>query len=228
MTDRETVDIGELIELLGIPEVEDQFWKKLQSVKTDVFSKHIMGYREKKSEFRRRILEGMRVMSKDGGGVGAECNNEPYWFEMMLYREQPCLWNITVLEPQPPPFYDRHEIVPVEVFKCIDEAPVDPDTIRMPPGIRSELYGKTYDLKFMRFSRNHAFGAIMENNEGRAKRYLEMDYSFNESMDMAYREFFSYMRRFPDIRDHFFNEFFYVIKPMQDREFIVIKQNEEV
>lgn len=214
MIDRNTIDITELIEILAIPEIEDLIWNRLESLKTDEPAKLIRRYREKKRALKQEIFENKR---KEAAESGKELQDDLRWFEMVLFNAESHLWKITEIEPLPLRFYDKMEVIPSEVINAVEESPVDPGMVRSLTNLRSDLAGMSFDVTFVRCSRNNAFGTIRENPGSREKRHQAQDYSFNENLDMAYEVFFTYMKRYPDIRDYFFNEFFNIIKPMRDR-----------
>lgn len=215
--DSETINIDDLIELLAIPQVEEHFRNRFEWLKYDEHSKYIRAYREKKEALRQEIFENRRrEMEMPGIGAGGEL----YWFEMVCFNEASCSWRVTKLDPQPLPLCDRSEIIPADVIEYIDESPVDPGELRTLPGVYSAIYGRSYDLVFLRFSRNHAFGTIRESSESRQKRHQERVYTGEEKMDTDYEIFFAYMRRYPEVQEYLFNVFFNIIKPMHDRRFI--------
>lgn len=217
ITDRETINIDDLIELLAIPQVEEHFRNRFEWLKYDEHSKYIEAYREKKEALRQEIFENRR-QEMEMPGIGT--SGELYWFEMVCFNEASCSWRITKLEPQPLPLYDRSEIIPADVIEYIDESPVDPGELRTLPGVHSAISGRSYDLVFLRFSRNHAFGTIREGSESRQKRQREPVYTGEEKSETEYEILFAYMRRYPEVQKYFFNEFFYVIKPLCDRKLI--------
>ncbi|MCX6582809.1 MAG: hypothetical protein NT166_21750 [Candidatus Aminicenantes bacterium] len=214
MIDRPTVNINELIEILSIPEIEDIIWKKLESLKTDEPAKFIRLYKEKKKTLRQEIFENKR---KEAEETDKARHDDLRWFEIVLFNAEAHWWKLTAMEPVPMTYYDKTEILPVEVIKAVEESPVDRGKVRKITNLRSDLVGKSFDLTFIHYSCNNAFGTIRENPGAREMRHQEQDYTLNENMDMAYNVFFTYMKRYPEIRDYFFNEFFNIIKPMHDR-----------
>jgi hypothetical protein len=224
MIDRDTIDISELLELLAIPEIEAIIWNKLESIKTDEPAKLIRSYKEQKKTLRQEIIESKREEVQE---ADIELSPDIFWFEMFLFNPKSHSWNVVEMEPLSMTAYNKMEIIPTEVIKAIDESPVGPGIIRTITEIWSDLAGKSFNITFIRYSRNNAFGTIRENPDTRVKKQQTLDYTLKENQDMAYKIIFSYMKRYPEIRDYFFNEFFDIIKPMQDRAGVVKIDNQQ-
>ena len=215
MIGRETTDIHELIELLHVPVVENRLYLKIQELKSSEYQSRIKLYREKVETYRRILYE-----NRDRESGGAEKSpGTLYWFELTKYKHND--WRVSRIDPEPPPFYDILEIIPDDIIEVIDLSLTNPDKVESRLDAASHLFGKRYDLEFVRCSANHACGTIRETTASLEKRHRESVYTENEKLDIAYNMFFSYMRKFPSIREYFFNEFFSKIK-------LMCEENDEV
>jgi hypothetical protein len=208
MKKRETTDIHELIELLHVPVVENRLHLKIQELKSSEYENKIKLYRQRVETYRRVLFENQA--QKPGN---EEKDSSPlYWFELTKYKSND--WRVTRIDPEPPPFFDILEILPDDIIKVIDLSLTNPDRVESRRDITSHLFGKRYDLEFVRCSANHACGTIRETAASMEKRHRDNAYTENEKLDIAFNMFFSYMRKFPSVREYFFNEFFSKIKLM--------------
>lgn len=209
MTKRETIDIHELIELLHVPVVEHRLHLKVEELKSSEYENKIILYKQRVATYKRILFESKVKTSNEN-----EKSTQPYWFELTKYRDDE--WKVTRMEPDPPPFCDILEIIPDDIIKLVDCSLTNPDKVESMRNIPSSIFQKHYDLEFVRCSDNHAVGTICETPVCAEKRYQDKAYIENEKLDFALRLFFSYMQKFPLIRDYFLNEFFSKIKLMYE------------
>jgi hypothetical protein len=208
MKRRETTDIHELIELLHVPVVENRLHLKIQELKSSEYENRIKLYRQRVETYRRILFENRTRESAE-----EDQNSSPlYWFELTKYKHKD--WRVSEIKPEPPPFFDILEIIPDDIIQVIDLSLTNPDRVESKRDITSHLFGKHFDLEFVRCSANHACGTIRETAASMEKRHRDKTYTENEKLDIAFNMFFSYMRKFPSIREYFFNEFFSKIKLM--------------
>lgn len=206
MKKRETIDINEVIELLHVPLVEHRLHLKIKELKSSEYESKIKLYKQRIETYR-RILYANKVPET---GNGDEKMKQLYWFELTKFREDE--WKVTKIEPEPPPFSDFLDIIPDDIIKLIDSSLTNPDSIEKMRDVSSGFSQKHYNLEFVRCSDNHAVGTICETIASMEKRYQDKAYTENERLDFALKLFFSYMQKFPSIRDYFLNEFFSKIK----------------
>ncbi len=213
MRNFQEMDIDELVTLLGIPQVKEAVFYKINE-----FKEHrghlIDSYKKEREMFRRTVFESVRRDESDTEDSG---NNALYYYEIVRFR--PGDIRVVGFEPEIPPYYNRSELLPEDVIERLFDAPGDFRDARVLWKEPSHLYGKQYDLQFIRWNESHVTGTIRENNETREERYRNQVHTVNEGLDAAYHVLFHHMQRYPEIRDYIFNEFFGKIKPvLDDRE----------
>ncbi|MDD1648740.1 MAG: hypothetical protein LUQ42_05590 [Methanomicrobiales archaeon] len=208
MRQRDTVDINELIDLLHVPEVEKRLYLKIEELKSSEYENKITLYKQKVENYKNILFKN----KKQHDTLAIE-EGQPYWFELTRFKG--CQWQVTRLEPEPPPYLDILEIIPPDIIKLIDLSLTDPDKIESRCNILSTTFNITYDLEFVRCSANHAIGTICETcrtPQSMGIKLHEKAYLENNHIDFALKSFFSYMQKIPTIRTYFLNEFFSKIK----------------
>lgn len=209
MKHRDTVDINELIDLLHVPVVEKRLYLKIEELKSSEYENKIRLYKQKVENYKNILFEN----KKQQDTLAIEKGGQPYWFELTKFKEYK--WQVTRLEPEPPPYLDILEIIPPDIIKLIDLSLTDPDKIESRRNILSTTFHITYDLEFVRCSANHAIGTICttcDASQSPGIKLYEKAYIESDRIDFALKSFFSYMQKIPTIRTYFLNEFFSKIK----------------
>lgn len=218
MKKNEEMELMDIFEALSVPELNEIICYKVNELKENPrFAALISAYKERKKVFRDTVYDSYRRL-RDKPGVDTGIDNissigkRLYWFELVRYRRDN--WDVFNLEPSPPPYYDCHEILPCDIIDCVKDAPINPESVQTRADVPSNLYGKSYDLQFIRFSLHYICGSVRENRISLEERHKKQRFSVNENLDTAYRVFFYYLHKFPEIRDYFFNELFGKIGPL--------------
>lgn len=213
MGNRDYIDIIELMEILNVPEIEKHLYYAIQNCKTGGYTNKLKIFTEKKKALRQALFEsyypGNNKSSK-------EINDPLYWFEVFRYSKG--YWGIKVLDPTPPPYFEKSEIIPGDIIQLIAAYPVNPDRVERLPNVSSHLYEKNYDMQFTRFSRYMVCGTISENQQAREQRVKSQIFTWAEQLEMAYKVMFYYMEKFPMLRNYLFSEFFSILKPAIDEK----------
>jgi hypothetical protein len=229
MEKNQELELMDIFEALSIPGLNEIIRYKIKELKENPrFAALISAYKEKKRVFKDTVYDSyMRLSDKPGGDPGIDnigsIGNRLYWFELVRYRRDN--WNVYKLEPSPPPYYDRREILPCDIIDCVKDVPINPENVQTLSDVPSNLYGKSYDLQLIRFSLHYVCGSIRENRMSLEERHKKKRYSVNENLDNAYRVFFYYLHKFPEIRDYFFNELFGKIGPLLEDSSLIDRED---
>lgn len=223
--------LGELEELLNIPQFERIIFHKIEELK--LYLKDEIGhYRKLKGYFKKLAYGDMEVLSSENaekeksmgrnGRIDGDKREPTYHFE--LNQEKDNQWSVARLEPSPPPGYDIYDIIPDEVIEYIvslDTAAGEMETIKdlsLP-----FLGGIRFDLHFTKYSLHHVLGTIKTHQieetdvlEGSGEGVMEKIYNYTkkEPEESDYKELFYYMRKYPPLRTYFFTEFHMKMKPL--------------
>lgn len=207
MNPEEYIDLIELMELLNIPAIERHLYSAIENCKTREYFNQLERFREKKKILREVLYASF---SRENEKEQKEFDNILYWFEMMRYRKG--YWKLKALEPSPPPYFEKSEIIPEDITQIIESFPVNPDKVERLLDVGSHFYGKTYDLRFTIFSPYMVCGTISENQHSKVQRFKSRVFSWNEQLDEAYKVLFYYMEKFPQLRNCLLNKFFDILK----------------
>lgn len=218
MGHRDYIDIIELMEILNVPEIERHLYYAIQNCKTGEYADKLKIFKEKKKALRQALFESFYPGNNKSS---KEIHSPLYWFEVIRYSKG--YWEIKVLEPTPPPYFETSEIIPGDIIQLIVAYPVNPDRVERLTNVSSHLYAKNYDLQFTRLSRYMVCGTINENQQAREQRVKSQIFTWSEQLEVAYKVMFYYMEKFPMLRSYLFNEFFSILKPAIDE-----RQDEKV
>jgi hypothetical protein len=69
--------------------------------------------------------------------------------------------------------------------------------------VHSDLLNKTVDLQFVRYSPGHLFGTVKENPDTAKVRDNMNRFTLERNMELAYRVFFHYVQKFPELNKSF-------------------------
>jgi len=207
MDESKNLNIKELIELIAVPEIADQFFYSISGIKSNAFQVKINDYRKKRDLTRQLTFESKLKGTKEDYGL---C-----WFE--LFRFDVNDWRISHIEPTPLPYYKISEVLPEDVVVEIDSVVPDKDKAYSFDSFYSRTENRMFDLQFFRYSSNNAFGTIKETVQSVEQRHRTHQFTANEKMDTSLRVFFHYMQKSPAIREYFFGELFGRLKPFVDQ-----------
>jgi hypothetical protein len=207
------IDMTEIMEMLSVPEIERNMYFAVENYKTGEYAQKIKLFKAKKKAMKQALFGSYPGENEN---IPNGLANRLYWFELGRFRRNQ--WEINILEPTPPPYYKESEIMPEDLVQMITNNPVDPDRVERMTGVRSQLYGRNYDLQFTLFSRYFACGTIRENQKAQEQRFKSQVFTWNEQWDVAYKVLFHYMERFPSLRNYLFKEFFNILKPAVDEK----------
>jgi len=205
------IDIIELMEILNVPEIEKYLYYAVQNCKTGEYADKLNIFTGKKKALRQALFESFYPGNNNST---KESHTPLYWFEVHRYGKGH--WEIKELEPTPPPYFEKSEIIPGDIIQLIVAYPVNPDRVERLTNVSSHLCAKNYDLQFTRISRYMVCGTIAENQQAREQRVKNQIFTRSEQLEVAYRVMFYYMEKFPKLRSYLFNEFFSILKPAID------------
>lgn len=211
MAHQDYIDIIELMELLNVPEIAKHLYYAIQNCKTGEYANKIKIFTEKKKALRQALFESFYLENNQSP---KEIPGSLYWFEVIRLSKD--YWEIKTLEPTPPPYFEKSEIIPGDIIQLIAAYPFNPDQVERLTNVPSHLYAKNYDLQFTRFSPYMACGTIAENQQAREQRIKSQIFTRGEQLEVAYKVMFYYMEKFPTLRNYLFNEFFSILKPAID------------
>lgn len=213
MDAQETIDIDELIDILDVEEIGKSLSYAIQEYKSGRYSEKIQLLEARKKVFRQTTFESRQQEKKEG----EEPQPVLYWFDLVKYNRKE--WKIRRLEPSPPPYYNLSEILPEDVIEQIGQTPANLEKIERLTEFSSQIYSKSFDVQYIRYSPYHAQGTIRESLKSQKKRFSINQFTPNEEWDAAYKALFYYMEKFPGIKGHMFKEFFKLLQPLMSKEF---------
>lgn len=217
--------LEELGDLLNVPQIERIIAHKLEEVK-DVYEEEIDIYLNLRNDFRKTAYGNMYVF--DGMEKETLQTFPTYRFE--LDKDKDNTWKITDIEPPLPPGYHLHDIFPPLIIQYMISFEIHPTRIETVAHFtHPKLKGRTFNLRFTRYSNHHILGAITEiqtqvddtSSAATMERELDNlvdidDYYKNDNAEMNYKELMYYMEKYPAFREHIFSEFFMKWKPLID------------
>lgn len=223
--------LQELTELLNIPQVERIIAHKLEEVK-NLYKDEIDLYMGIRNNFRKTAYGNMYVcegMEQEAQEAQENPQTFPtYRFE--LDKDTENTWKLTEIEPPLPPGYHINDIFPPLLIEYMTSFEIHPTRIETAAHFtHPKLKGRTFNLRFTRYSDYHLLGAITEiqarvGDAGSAstmERELDNlvdinDYYKNDNAELNYKELIYYMEKYPAFREHTFSEFFMKWKPLID------------
>jgi hypothetical protein len=186
------VNLYDLIDMVHIPGVNPVFAALVERLKTGDLQHCIDAYKRKERTYHEELF-----MKHYRAG-----QNPPlYWFHLTQYNAWQ--WRITNIEPVPGNYLRRNEILPRDIIDQITRELVDPDKVITMKAVHSDLLNKTVDLQFVRYSPGHLFGTVRENPDTAEVRDNRNRFTLEENMDVAYRVFFQYVQKFPEVNKSF-------------------------
>ncbi|NIM18021.1 MAG: hypothetical protein GTO45_39000 [Candidatus Aminicenantes bacterium] len=222
--------LGELEELLNIPQFERIIFHKIEELKL-YLKDEIEHYRKLKGYFRKLAYGDMEVLSNEedekeksvgrNGSIDGDKRGQTYHFE--LSQEKDNQWNVARLEPSPPPGYDIYDIIPEEVIEYIVSLDTTTGEIETITDLSlPSVGGIRFDLHFTKYSLHHVLGTIkthqIEETEVLDGSAVVMEKIYNytkkEPEESDYKELLYYMRKYPPLRMYFFTEFHMKMKPL--------------
>ncbi|MDQ1350269.1 MAG: hypothetical protein QG657_570 [Acidobacteriota bacterium] len=217
--------LEELGELLNIPQIERIIAHKLEEVK-DVYKDEIDLYLSLRNDFRKTAYGNMYVWGK----TEKEISHTFPTYRFELDKEKDNTWKITDIEPSLPPGYHLRDIFPPLIIEYMTSFEIHPTRIETAAHFtHPKLKGRTFNLRFTRYSEYHLLGTITEiqtqEEETPSAAPLEReldnlvdinDYYKNDNAEMNYKELMYYMEKYPAFREHVFSEFFMKWKPLID------------
>jgi hypothetical protein len=223
--------LGELEELLNIPQFERIIFHKIEELKL-YLKDEIEHYRKLKDYFKKLAYGDMEVLSSEkdekekslgrNGSIDSDKHEPTYHFE--LSQEKDNHWNVTSLEPSPPPGYDIYDVIPEEVIEYIVSLDTMSGKIKTITDLAlPSVGGIRFDLHFTKYSLHHVLGTIKthqieetSNLKGSGDGVMENIYNYTkkEPEESDYKELLYYMHKYPPLRMYFFTEFHMRMKPL--------------
>lgn len=214
--------IDELTELLNIPQFERIIYHKVEELKT-YLRDEISLYKNLKKDFQKAAYGNMRVFENK-----EQIRSQTYRFE--LDRNEDNQWISTEIEPSPPSRSDISDIIPQEIVEYITGFKSNPTKIETVNNFTlPALRGRMFNLRFAKYSDNHALGTIIEIQQKKESSPLSAelnnlmdinDYYKEDTVELNYRELMYYMEKFPAFKEHVFSEFFMRWKPLIDEKLL--------
>jgi len=223
--------LQELGELLNIPQIERIIAHKLEEVK-NFYKDEIDLYLDIRNNFRKKAYGNMYVCE----GMEAEAQQTFQTYRFELDKDTDNTWKITDIEPSLPAGHYIHEIIPPLLINYMTSFEIHPTRIETAAHFtHPKLRGRTFNLRFTRYSDYHLLGAVTEIqtqvNDAPSASTMESeldnlvdinDYYKNDKAEMNYKELMYYMEKYPAFREHIFSEFFMKWKPLIDGKLLKI------
>ncbi|NIM11577.1 MAG: hypothetical protein GTO45_05740 [Candidatus Aminicenantes bacterium] len=194
------ISIYELISLVHIPEVNKIIESALEELKRGTFSPCILDYESKKKYYYQSLFEDLNPGEGDSEG-----SDGFYWFELTQFDEWQ--WRMTYIDPNPPSHMHYYQVLPRDVIDGMAHTLVNPDKVITMKAVHSKSLNKKVDLQFVKFSPIHMFGTVKQTAEVRKNKGKKRGVSLEGDLEMAYRVFFDYVRKFPDLSKEFIQDF---------------------
>lgn len=217
MGKQETLD--QLQELLNIPQFERILHHKVEELKLSL-SDEIQHYRDVKQVFKKSAYGVMKVCELD---EEEDLKSQIYHFDLNATDRGE--WQVTDLEPSPPPGYSSHDIVPEGIIRYVSAFDSAPGKIESKQGFRvPELQGLTFDLMFTKYSKEHILGTIQSTrmhstdkdaNEELSKSEAIYDYdslTFDDEINL--KEMLYNLQKYPDLKAYFLTQLHMKMKPL--------------
>lgn len=210
--------LKDLSQLLNVPQFERIIFHKVEELKT-YLRDEIELYRQLQQDFRKTAYGELKVAE------------DPVHLRVMTYRfqldrDEQGRWVATDLDPAPPVGSDADDIMPAPVIDYITGFNTHPTRIETVRNLTfPDLEGRSFDLRFAKYSDYHALGTIAEIQAGESPAaggetdnlLLITDTFRNGGPEMNYKELLYYMEKFPALKEHMFAEFFMCWKPLLDQ-----------
>jgi len=214
--------IDELTELLNIPQFERIIYHKVEELKT-YLRDEVSLYKNLKKDFQKAAYGNMRVFENE-----EQIRSQTYRFE--LDKNEDNQWVSTEIEPSPPSRSDINDIIPPGIVEYITGFKSNPTKIETVNNFTlPALRGRMYNLRFAKYSDNHALGTITEIQQKKESSPLSAeldnlmdinDYYKEDTVELNYKELMYYMEKFPAFKEHVFSEFFMRWKPLIDEKLL--------
>lgn len=201
MDDEKLINLNDVIALLQVPEISEALFYTIEKYKTGEFARKFQEYRQRQ-----------RLFKESAFNIFADTERRIYWFE--LVQVKPGDWVRFNIEPTPPPYYDKSEILPDDIIELIVESEVTPEEMVKCQRMLSAKENIYYDVYYVRFSPYYICGAVEENRRSMTHRHSKEDFSGNERLDSMYKTLFYYMQKYPEIKEHVTREFFGKMMPV--------------
>ncbi len=213
------LDIHQLIQLSHIGEVRDIFALKVEELKASKAGKLIEDYRLKKNTHRQLLFESVVQQEKAAKNGHKDKEYKPsyekepslYWFELTRYK--PWMWQVTEIEPEPPPHERRLRILPYDIIERMAEAEVNPVKVNQPKPVLSLDSNCFYDLKYVRYSSNTLFGVVRENRQMIDEIYGEINIPPEKKMEIILHLLPMCMSEYPLMTRKFIDDMFDMARP---------------
>lgn len=217
--------LQELGELLNIPQIERIIAHKLEEAK-NFYKDEIDLYLSLRNNFRKTAYGNMYVYE----GMEQETPQTFPTYRFELDKDKQNTWNLTEIEPALPPGYHINDIFPPLIIEYMTSFEIHPTRIETATHFtHPKLQGRTFNLRFTRYSDYHLLGTITEIqtqvNDAHSASTMEReldnlvdinDYYKNDNAELNYKELMYYMEKYPAFREHIFSEFFMKWKPLID------------
>jgi len=210
--------LDQLQELLNVPQIERILHHKVEELKLNL-SDEISHYREVKEVFKKSAYGVMKVCEWEE----EEDKSQVYHFEMNALDSGE--WQVTGLEPSPPPGYSFQDIVPEEIVRYVSAFETAPGKVESKRGFRvSGLQGLTFDLMFTKYSNQHILGTIQSTRlpishevEEREQETQEEIYDYDSLTfgdESNIHEMVYYLQKYPDLKAYFLTQLHMKMKPL--------------
>jgi len=215
--------ISEIIELMNIPEFEKLINIKVEELKI-ILERQIRLYNKLKNEFKSEGKEKLRLFENKSMGHGSDT----YFFELNrvedVVEKLGCSWIIRKIEPEVSG--NVKEVVPFEIIQKLSQHETNPSKIEFDE-YYSESLRINYYVRSIKYNDSRIFGTIRlvsDQNELEDSFYKNGNDTITLSIpreqvenEKKYTELFSYMEKYPEIKEHIFTYFFMIQKPMVDK-----------
>ncbi|MCP4218195.1 MAG: hypothetical protein GY765_26395 [bacterium] len=214
--------LAEITELVNIPPVGVILYHKAQELK-ELNRDELELYRKLKKSFRRDAYGRMQVLQDKTSG-------SPPTYCFQLDKSVDNMWQVTEIEPYPPPNRPIGNILPSPIVKYMTAFRPNPAQIEENASFAlNNLKGRLFNLRFVRYSDTQVLGSISDISELQdmpAPRDPENnlvdinEYYTGKSTEHDYNDLMAYMEHYPEFKEHIFSEFFLKWKPLLDRKLL--------
>lgn len=221
--------LRELADLLNIPQIERLIAHKIEELK-DIYRDEIDLYFGLLENYRKNAYGKMYICGEEGDEAPKTLQSYSFVLDKDINNE----WVVTGIEPTPPPGKNINDIIPPLIIKYMISFKTSSTHIETATHFfHPKLKGKTYNLRFTRYSDYHLLGSITEvevvlndvpsfQNENKFNNLVNIDdYYKNKEDELNYKEIIYYLEQYPAFREHTFSEFFMKWKPLIDGKLLL-------
>ena len=199
---RNSVELKRLINLVHVPEINNDFKGLLNSFEGYEIQQHVKDCKTLKFELFKELY-----LSRMSGHDKYVSIDDLHWFEITSYGEGD--WRLTMLYPHYHVMVvSQHEILPFQVIQKIIDVPVNQQEIITADNLESLFWRKSVDVKYCRLTEGFICGTVELNK--RLKGEIDVK-SIGElakrDLEMAFRKFHYYIINQPGLLYPFIVDF---------------------